>query len=68
VVRGRPALRGIIIDLMTGLLDEGVCVEDGIESPLRGRKGNREFLFLLRLGSGRLGTDRDALLRKLLLE
>jgi 23S rRNA (cytidine1920-2'-O)/16S rRNA (cytidine1409-2'-O)-methyltransferase len=68
VVQGQDALRAIIIDLVAGLEDEGVGVEDGTESPLRGRKGNREFLFLLRLGGDRRGMDRDALLRKLLLE
>ena len=68
VVQGEEALRDIITDLVKGLWYEGVGVEDGIESPLRGRKGNREFLFLLRLGSDRREMDRDALLRKLLLE
>jgi 23S rRNA (cytidine1920-2'-O)/16S rRNA (cytidine1409-2'-O)-methyltransferase len=68
VVQGQGAHRAIIIDLVAGLGNEGVGVEDGIESPLRGRKGNREFLFLLRLGGDRREMDRDALLRKLLLE
>jgi len=68
VVQGQGALRAIITDLVAGLGDEGVGVEDGIESPLRGRKGNREFLFLLQLGRETGGMDRDALLRKLLLE
>jgi 23S rRNA (cytidine1920-2'-O)/16S rRNA (cytidine1409-2'-O)-methyltransferase len=68
VVQGQGALRDIITDLVAALDDEGVGVENGIESPLRGRKGNREFLFLLRLGRGRCEMDRDALLRKLLLE
>ena len=68
VVQGQGALRTIITDLVAGLGEEGVGVEDGIESPLRGRKGNREFLFLLRLGRGRREMDLDALLRKLLLE
>jgi 23S rRNA (cytidine1920-2'-O)/16S rRNA (cytidine1409-2'-O)-methyltransferase len=68
VVQGSGALRAIITDLVEGLADEGVTVEDGIESPLRGRRGNREFLFLLRLGSGGRETDRDSLLEKLLLE
>jgi len=68
IVQGRGALRDIIADLVEGLWDEGVGVEDVIESPLRGRKGNREFLFLLCLGRDRRGMNRDALLRKLLLE
>ena len=68
VVQGQDALGDILTDLVAGLGDEGVAVEDGIESPLRGRKGNREFLFLLRLGKAQGGADRDALLGKLLLE
>ena len=68
VVRGGRALRVIMDGLIAGLAEEGVDVEDGTESPLRGRKGNREFLFLLRLGTGRVEVDRDALVRKLLLE
>ena len=68
VVQGQDALRAIINDLVAGLGDEGVGVEDGIESPLRGRRGNREFLFLIRLGRDRREMDRDALLRRLLLE
>jgi 23S rRNA (cytidine1920-2'-O)/16S rRNA (cytidine1409-2'-O)-methyltransferase len=68
VVQGKGALREILMDLIAGLADEGVGVEDGIESPLRGRKGNREFLFLLRLGGGQEEAVRDSLLRKFLLE
>jgi 23S rRNA (cytidine1920-2'-O)/16S rRNA (cytidine1409-2'-O)-methyltransferase len=68
VVRGRRALRDILMDLIAALADEGVEVEDGMESPLRGRKGNREFLFLLRLGRTQHEADRDALVKMLLLE
>ena len=68
VVQGKGALRDILTDLIAWLADEGVGVEDGIESPLRGRKGNREFLFLLRLGGGQEEAVRDSLLRKFLLE
>jgi 23S rRNA (cytidine1920-2'-O)/16S rRNA (cytidine1409-2'-O)-methyltransferase len=68
VVRGQGALRDILSDLVAGLGNEGVRAEDAVESPLRGRKGNREFLFLLRLGSGPGTTESDALMGKLLLE
>jgi 23S rRNA (cytidine1920-2'-O)/16S rRNA (cytidine1409-2'-O)-methyltransferase len=50
VVRDPGTLRVIIIDLINRLAAEGVHVEKAIPSPIVGRKGNREFLFLLRLG------------------
>lgn len=68
VVRGQAALRTIITDLTAGLGNEGVGVEDAVESPIRGRKGNREFLFLLGLGTGPRTGGNEALLEKLLLE
>jgi 23S rRNA (cytidine1920-2'-O)/16S rRNA (cytidine1409-2'-O)-methyltransferase len=49
VVRDPGAVRAIIDDLVERLAAEGVGVEKEIPSPLPGRKGNREFLFLLRL-------------------
>ena len=52
VVRDPGTLRVIIIDLINRLAAEGVQVEKAIPSPIAGRKGNREFLFLLRLGNG----------------
>lgn len=48
VVRDPRRLRAILLDLVGRLGAEGVLVEKGIASPLAGRKGNREFLFLLR--------------------
>jgi 23S rRNA (cytidine1920-2'-O)/16S rRNA (cytidine1409-2'-O)-methyltransferase len=68
VVQGKGALRDILTDLIAGLTDEGVGVEGAMESPLRGRKGNREFLFLLRLGGGQDEAGRDSIVRELLLE
>ena len=50
VVRDTRTLRLILLDLVNRLGAEGVQVEKGIQSPIAGRKGNREFLFLLRLG------------------
>jgi 23S rRNA (cytidine1920-2'-O)/16S rRNA (cytidine1409-2'-O)-methyltransferase len=51
VVRESRALRDILSDLLQSLLAEGVTVEKALTSPIRGRKGNREFLLLLHVGS-----------------
>ena len=50
VVRGDDMVRAIVRDLVGRLGAEGVRVEKGLPSPIAGRKGNREYLFLLRLG------------------
>jgi 23S rRNA (cytidine1920-2'-O)/16S rRNA (cytidine1409-2'-O)-methyltransferase len=68
VVRGSGALRAILSDLVAGLEEEGVGVENALESPIRGRKGNREFLLLLRNGAVKGAAATDSLLKKLLLE
>ena len=52
VVRGHTALDAIVRDLVERLDAEGVVVEKGIPSPIAGRKGNREYLFLMRLAGG----------------
>ena len=49
VVRDPNAVRAIVDDLIQRLAAEGVGVEKEIPSPIPGRKGNMEFLFLLRL-------------------
>jgi 23S rRNA (cytidine1920-2'-O)/16S rRNA (cytidine1409-2'-O)-methyltransferase len=49
VVRDPAEVRTIVDDLVQRLAAEGVEVEKQMPSPLPGRKGNREFLFLLRL-------------------
>jgi 23S rRNA (cytidine1920-2'-O)/16S rRNA (cytidine1409-2'-O)-methyltransferase len=68
VVREPGALRAILLDLVAELAGEGVAVEKAAASPIRGRKGNREFLFLLRAGP-RQAVAREAELPKdLLLE
>ncbi len=61
VVRDTETLRVTVLDLVNRLAAEGVQVEKGIQSPLAGRKGNREFLFLLRLADTG-ARDRDALM------
>ncbi|MGA2639732.1 MAG: TlyA family RNA methyltransferase [Spirochaetia bacterium] len=65
VVRDAAAIREIVEDLVQRLSAEGVVVEKGIPSPLPGRKGNREFLFLLRRGTRGGSAD---LLSNLVLE
>jgi 23S rRNA (cytidine1920-2'-O)/16S rRNA (cytidine1409-2'-O)-methyltransferase len=52
VVEDPGLVRDILVDLSAGLAAEDVRVEKAIASPIRGRKGNREYLFLLRLGGG----------------
>jgi 23S rRNA (cytidine1920-2'-O)/16S rRNA (cytidine1409-2'-O)-methyltransferase len=64
VVRGTATLRGIVLDLVQRLAAEGVRVDRGLQSPLAGRKGNREFLFLLRLAVTPL-ADTDGLVAAL---
>jgi 23S rRNA (cytidine1920-2'-O)/16S rRNA (cytidine1409-2'-O)-methyltransferase len=52
VVDDPRRVRAIIVGLAAELAAEDVCLEKAIASPIRGRKGNREFLFLLRRGGG----------------
>ena len=68
VVRNPLALLSILSDLVDSLREEGVHFEGAVASPLRGRRGNREFLFRLRTGvNPRPGTVASTL-EKLLLE
>ncbi len=57
VVHGTGALRAILGDLLGALAAEGVAAERAMASPLKGRKGNSEFLFLLRVGSSSRAED-----------
>jgi 23S rRNA (cytidine1920-2'-O)/16S rRNA (cytidine1409-2'-O)-methyltransferase len=50
VLRDAGQIRGVLLDLVRALEAEGVYTERGMVSPIRGRKGNREMLFLLRAG------------------
>jgi len=68
VVRDAGAIRAIIGDLLQRLAGEGVQAEKGIRSPLSGRKGNREFLLLLRRGAGSGSSNLDSILSTLVLE
>jgi 23S rRNA (cytidine1920-2'-O)/16S rRNA (cytidine1409-2'-O)-methyltransferase len=57
VVKEAGAWKEILLALAADLSAEGVEVESAAESPIRGRRGNREFLFLLRLSPGGGGQD-----------
>jgi len=48
IVRESDLLREILLDTLLRLLSEGVYTERLMESPIRGGKGNREFLGVLR--------------------
>jgi 23S rRNA (cytidine1920-2'-O)/16S rRNA (cytidine1409-2'-O)-methyltransferase len=67
VVRDPRMLREVLAELIARLSEEGIGAEKAMASPITGRKGNREFLFLLRAGGSEPGTT-DALLKNLLLE
>ena len=68
VVRKESARREILASLIAGLSAEGVRTQRACLSPLAGRKGNREFLLLLRAEEGGLTLDVEALLNGLSLE
>ncbi len=51
VVRSTSDLRLILSTLIGALRREGVSTDGVSESPIRGRRGNREFFFLLRSAS-----------------
>ncbi len=50
VVKDRGTVRSILLELLEGLASEGVAAERALRSPIRGQKGNREYLVLLRRG------------------
>jgi 23S rRNA (cytidine1920-2'-O)/16S rRNA (cytidine1409-2'-O)-methyltransferase len=52
VVRDPEVTRGVVRDLVQRLSTEGVAVRKAIASPIAGRRGNREFLFLLDMAAG----------------
>jgi 23S rRNA (cytidine1920-2'-O)/16S rRNA (cytidine1409-2'-O)-methyltransferase len=60
VVREPRAIEEILHSLVADLAAEGVALDRAIPSPLRGRKGNREFLFLLRIAQADEGTGAAA--------
>jgi 23S rRNA (cytidine1920-2'-O)/16S rRNA (cytidine1409-2'-O)-methyltransferase len=68
VVRDPGTLRAILNDIVRRLAAEGVRLQKCMPSPLSGRKGNREFLFLLRLGGDVSTAEADAALSGLVLE
>ena len=68
VVRNADTVLSIVEELSAGLEAEGMRVEKALLSPLRGRKGNRELLFLLRAGKTQPGDVTRRVLEKLILE
>jgi 23S rRNA (cytidine1920-2'-O)/16S rRNA (cytidine1409-2'-O)-methyltransferase len=68
VVDDPAVVRGILSELIAQLAAEGVRAEKAIPSPLRGRKGNREYLFLLRAGEGGGAPDAEGLISGLVRE
>jgi 23S rRNA (cytidine1920-2'-O)/16S rRNA (cytidine1409-2'-O)-methyltransferase len=67
VVRDPRTVVSIVQELVGGLATENVRVEKALLSPVRGRKGNRELLFLLRTGEERRGDVSPRGLEKVIL-
>lgn len=47
VIENKSLLKDVLIQVYKQLLKEGVFIDSFIESPIKGRKGNREYLALL---------------------
>jgi len=57
----------IVNELIEGLASEDICVQKALVSPIRGRKGNIELLFLLRAGRKQRGDITRRRLEELVL-
>lgn len=68
VVKDTERLRMILFGLFEDLYNEGVFVLKSVMSPLRGRKGNREFLLLLSRNGGPKGYSSRQMVSGLFLE
>lgn len=68
VVRDPREVVAIVRELVDELASEEVRAEKAVLSPVRGRKGNRELLFLLRRGRGQPGDLSAAALEKVILD
>jgi 23S rRNA (cytidine1920-2'-O)/16S rRNA (cytidine1409-2'-O)-methyltransferase len=68
VVKGAAEVREILEDLLRDLAGEGIAADAALPSPIRGRKGNREFLFRLRRAGGGAVPDPLSALSGLVLE
>jgi 23S rRNA (cytidine1920-2'-O)/16S rRNA (cytidine1409-2'-O)-methyltransferase len=62
VVTGRPALPGILKELLQDLQKEGAFVSRIAASQLTGRKGNREFFCLLNAVRPEGGGDLESMI------
>jgi 23S rRNA (cytidine1920-2'-O)/16S rRNA (cytidine1409-2'-O)-methyltransferase len=68
VVKSTSTLHSILEDLIRDLAAEGVAAEAALPSPIRGRKGNHEFLFRLRRARAEAYADPLSVLGNLVLE
>jgi len=71
IVRSADSLRKVLLQVASGLDEEGVEVLGIIPSPITGRRGNREFLFYLKTGQDILPREtagRNDILRESLVE
>jgi len=68
VVKDPQTVIDIVAELMEALSRENVRVEKAGLSPIRGRKGNREVLFLLSSGSARPGDVTEKSLERIIRE
>jgi 23S rRNA (cytidine1920-2'-O)/16S rRNA (cytidine1409-2'-O)-methyltransferase len=68
VVRDPQTVVAIVAELLEALASEDVRAEKALLSPIHGRKGNREILFLLSRGSARPGDVTEDSLRDLIRE
>ncbi len=55
VIEDPSLLRDVMLSVYRQLSEEGICVKDVVESPITGRKGNTEYLALLKKGGDALG-------------
>jgi 23S rRNA (cytidine1920-2'-O)/16S rRNA (cytidine1409-2'-O)-methyltransferase len=68
VVRDPRAVVAIVRELVDGLESEGVRAQKAVLSPIRGRKGNRVLLLLLRSGTGQPGGISAGSLEEIILD
>ena len=57
IVRSADSLKKVLLQVASGLEEEGIEVLGIIPSPITGRRGNREFLFSLRAGGNVLKQE-----------
>ncbi|MBI9109033.1 MAG: TlyA family rRNA (cytidine-2'-O)-methyltransferase [Spirochaetales bacterium] len=60
IIRDKAVLESVVRDTARRLGDDGIKVEAVLESPIKGQKGNTEYLF--RLSQGESGSNTDNIL------